>query len=72
MSDHKKKPLTIVMAHAAEHAIIKAPPVIVAGPRTVDYTCGRCGTTLMHAEEGQAYGLQIHCAECGSHNKVEG
>jgi hypothetical protein len=67
MPEHKKKPLTVVSAPPTGH-VLHAPPVLVASTHTVDYTCGHCGAVLMHAEEGQVYGLLIRCASCGSYN----
>jgi predicted RNA-binding Zn-ribbon protein involved in translation (DUF1610 family) len=51
---------------------VDAPPVIVASDHSVDYTCGSCGTLLLHAEAGQIYGLTIHCTKCGSFNLTKG
>ena len=36
--------------------ILEAPPVLVASEHSVDYTWGRCGIILMHADEGQVHG----------------
>jgi DNA-directed RNA polymerase subunit RPC12/RpoP len=70
MSEHKKKPLRIVTAPASGH-VLNAPPILVASTRTTDYTCGHCGTVLMHAEDGQVHGLLIRCTECGSYNTTD-
>ena len=51
--------------------VLTAPPVIKASEHSVDYTCGRCGTILLHAEEGQIRGVQLHCLNCGSYNMTE-
>jgi predicted RNA-binding Zn-ribbon protein involved in translation (DUF1610 family) len=50
---------------------LKAPPVLKASGHSVDYTCGQCGTILLHAEENQVHGVLIHCANCGSHNSTD-
>ncbi|HLN11415.1 MAG TPA: hypothetical protein VK281_21010 [Xanthobacteraceae bacterium] len=50
---------------------INAPPVLIASFHTIDYTCGQCGTVLMHAEAGQVHNLLIHCTECGSFNSTD-
>jgi predicted RNA-binding Zn-ribbon protein involved in translation (DUF1610 family) len=50
---------------------LKAPPVLMASDHSVDYTCGQCGTTLLHAEENQVHGVLIHCANCGSYNSTD-
>jgi DNA-directed RNA polymerase subunit RPC12/RpoP len=51
--------------------VVDAPPVLRASERSVDYTCGRCGTVLLHAEENQVHGLLIRCTECGSYNSTD-
>ena len=48
-----------------------APPVLKASDHSVDYTCGRCGTILLHAEENQVHGLLIRCTSCGSYNSTD-
>jgi predicted RNA-binding Zn-ribbon protein involved in translation (DUF1610 family) len=50
---------------------LKAPPVLFASDHSVDYTCGQCGTILLHAEENQVHGVLIHCANCGSYNSTD-
>ena len=42
--------------------LLEAPPVLNASDHSVDYTCGRCGTILLHAEEHQVHGVLIRCA----------
>ena len=59
--------LTVVPAPPIGH-VLDAPPVLKASEHSVDYACGRCGTTLLHAEVGQVHGLLIHCTKCGSYN----
>jgi predicted RNA-binding Zn-ribbon protein involved in translation (DUF1610 family) len=66
----QKKSLKLITAPAVGHAI-HAPPVLMASDNSVDYTCGRCGTVLLHAEEGQCHGLLFQCTECGSYNCTE-
>jgi uncharacterized Zn finger protein (UPF0148 family) len=70
MSEHKTKPLRVVTAPSTGK-VLNAPPVIRASSHTIDYTCGRCGTVLMHAEDGQIFGVLIRCANCGSYNVTE-
>ena len=41
-----------------------------ASHHSVDYTCGRRGTILLHAEEG-CHGLLFRCTGCGSYNVTE-
>jgi DNA-directed RNA polymerase subunit RPC12/RpoP len=43
----------------------------MASDHSVDYTCGRCDTILLHAEVGQVRGLLIRCTACGSYNATE-
>jgi len=47
----------------AKGIALKAPPVLKASDQSVDYTCGKCGTILLHAEENQVHGVLIHCAK---------
>jgi predicted RNA-binding Zn-ribbon protein involved in translation (DUF1610 family) len=63
-------PLKVVTAPAVG-VVLKAPPVLMASEHSVDYTCGRCGTILLHADEGQVHGILIHCANCGSYNSMD-
>ena len=51
--------------------VLDAPPVLMASDHSVDYTCGQCGTILLHAEENQVHGLLIRCAKCGSCNATD-
>ena len=46
--------------------VISAPPVLNARDDTIDYTSGKCGTSLLHAEEGEVHNLTIICIKCGS------
>jgi predicted RNA-binding Zn-ribbon protein involved in translation (DUF1610 family) len=55
----------------AKGIVLKAPPVLKASDQSVDYTCGQCGTILLHAEENQVHGVLIHCANCGSYNSTD-
>ncbi len=66
----RKISLKVVVAPKKGH-VLDAPPVLVASDHSVDYTCGHCGTILLHAEEGQVRGLLIHCAKCGSYNTTD-
>jgi predicted RNA-binding Zn-ribbon protein involved in translation (DUF1610 family) len=67
----RKVPIKRVTAPAIG-VVLKAPPMLVASEHSVDYTCGRCGTALLHADEGQVHGVIIHCTNCGSYNSMEG
>ena len=51
--------------------VLEAPPVLIASEHSVDYTCGRCATILLHADEGQVHGVLIRCTKCGSYNSTE-
>jgi DNA-directed RNA polymerase subunit RPC12/RpoP len=66
----RKMVLKLVTAPAKGIAL-DAPPVLKASDNSVDYTCGRCGTTLLHAEENQVHGILIHCTNCGSYNSTD-
>ena len=62
--------LKVVVAPSTRH-VVEAPPVLKASDHSVDYTCGSCGTILLHADRSQVYGLLIHCKNCGSYNATE-
>jgi len=66
----RKISLKVIIAPATGH-ILDAPPVLIASQHSVDYTCGHCGTTLLHADENQVFGLLIRCANCGSYNSTD-
>jgi predicted RNA-binding Zn-ribbon protein involved in translation (DUF1610 family) len=63
----KKISLKVVTAPATG-PVVEAPPVIKASDHSVDHTCGRCGTVLLHAEENQVHGVIFRCKNCGSYN----
>lgn len=70
MVEHEKRRLKVIPTPNFGHPV-KAPPPLVASTHTIDYTCGQCGTVLLHAEPGQVHGLLIHCKECGSYNTTD-
>jgi DNA-directed RNA polymerase subunit RPC12/RpoP len=70
IKQNKRLALTLVTDHGNRH-VVSAPPVLIASTHTVDYTCSKCDTVLMHAEEGQVRNLLIHCTECGSYNSTD-
>jgi hypothetical protein len=51
--------------------IVSAPPVLIVSTHTIDYTCGKCGTVLMHADVDQIHNVLIRCTQCGSYNATE-
>jgi DNA-directed RNA polymerase subunit RPC12/RpoP len=51
--------------------VLDAPPVLRASDQSVDYTCGHCGTILLHEEEDQVHGVLIRCTNCGSYNSTD-
>lgn len=67
----RKIALHVVTAPAVS-VVLEAPPVLMASEHSVDYTCGRCATILLHADEGQVHGVLIRCTNCGSHNSTDG
>ena len=46
-------------------------PFLGQRSHSVDYTCGKCETILLHAEAHQVRGIQIHCANCGAFNSTD-
>jgi DNA-directed RNA polymerase subunit RPC12/RpoP len=62
--------LRIVTAPATG-IVLDAPPVLIASDHSVDYTCGRCSTILLHAEEDQVRGFLIRCTSCGTYNSMD-
>jgi DNA-directed RNA polymerase subunit RPC12/RpoP len=64
MPTPKKISLKVVTAPATG-IVLDAPPVLKASEHSVDYTCGRCSTILLHAEEGHVRGFLIRCTKCG-------
>ena len=64
--------ISLKVVHAPSVGVVlDAPPVLRASDRSVDYTCGRCGTILLHAEENQVHGVLLRCANCGSYNSTD-
>ena len=66
----RKVSLKVVIA-SKTGVLLEAPPVLKASEHSVDYTCGQCGTVLLHAEENQVHGILIRCAVCGSFNSTD-
>jgi predicted RNA-binding Zn-ribbon protein involved in translation (DUF1610 family) len=66
----RKISLKVLPAPATGH-VLDAPPVLKASDQSVDFICGRCGTVLLHADEGQVHGVLIHCKNCGSYNSTD-
>jgi predicted RNA-binding Zn-ribbon protein involved in translation (DUF1610 family) len=60
-----------VVTAPAQGVALKSPPVLIASDHSVDYTCGQCGTILLHAEENQIHGVLIQCSNCGSYNSTD-
>jgi predicted RNA-binding Zn-ribbon protein involved in translation (DUF1610 family) len=69
-SPRQRKGLRVVVRPAGG-TNTKAPPVLDASSGAIDYTCGRCGTVLMRANEGQVHGVVIECLECGTFNATD-
>jgi predicted RNA-binding Zn-ribbon protein involved in translation (DUF1610 family) len=66
----RKLSLKVIIAPSTG-LVLDAPPVLMASDHSVDYTCGDCGTILLHAEEGQVHGVLIRCTNCGSYNSTD-
>jgi predicted RNA-binding Zn-ribbon protein involved in translation (DUF1610 family) len=60
-----------VVEPPATGVILDAPPILRTDDDSVDYTCGKCDTILLHAEEHKVHGAQIHCANCGAFNSTD-
>jgi hypothetical protein len=56
---------------ASIRSVLDAPPVLKASDHSVGYTCGHCGTTLLHAEENQVHGVLLRYTNCGSYNSSD-
>jgi DNA-directed RNA polymerase subunit RPC12/RpoP len=70
MTTPKKISLKAVTAPATG-IVLDAPPVLIASDHSLDYTCGRCSTVLLHAEVNQVRGFLIRCTKCGTYNSVD-
>jgi len=62
-------PLKVVPNASTGH-YVSAPPILIASTHTIDYTCGSCGTVLMHADRDQVHSLVIHFISCGAYNST--
>ena len=45
--------------------------MLTASEHSVGYTCGRCSTVVLHADEGQVHGILIRCTNCGTYNSMK-
>jgi predicted RNA-binding Zn-ribbon protein involved in translation (DUF1610 family) len=61
-----------VISAPATGVVLDAPPILRESDQSVDYTCGRCGTILLHAQENRVHSVLIHCGNCGSYNSTDG
>ena len=59
------------IATPSNRPIVSAPPILIASTHTVDYCCGNCGTTRLHAEPGQVNNLVIRCTKCGGYSSTD-
>jgi predicted RNA-binding Zn-ribbon protein involved in translation (DUF1610 family) len=66
----RKIKLKVIKAPATGH-VLDAPPVLKASDHSIDFTCGHCGTILLHAEDNQIHGVLIRCTKCGSYNATD-
>ena len=62
--------LKLITAPATGH-VLDAPPVLLASNHSIDFTCGQCGTILLHADAYQVHGVLIRCNACGSYNSTD-
>jgi predicted RNA-binding Zn-ribbon protein involved in translation (DUF1610 family) len=60
-----------VISAPASGLVLDAPPILKEIDRSVDYTCGSCGTILLRAEENRVHSVLIHCGNCGSYNSTD-
>ena len=67
----RKIELKIISAPATG-VVLDAPPILRESDQSVDYTCGHCGTILLHAHENRVHSVVIHCGNCGSYNSTDG
>lgn len=67
---NQRVPLKLVQAPSVGRAV-SAPPALSASSHTIDYTCGKCGVVLLHAELGQVHQLIIQCTACDSYNSTD-
>ena len=62
--------ISLKVVHAPPVGVVlDAPPVLVASEHSVDYTCGHCGTILLHAEEGQIRGVTFETGHRASQRR---
>ena len=72
MTERRKVRLRTIWKPPAGIPVVIAPPILIASTHTVDYTCEKCGTVLLHADDGQVHNLKILCTNCGSYNSTDG
>jgi predicted RNA-binding Zn-ribbon protein involved in translation (DUF1610 family) len=53
------------------NGLVSSPPILNASDHAIDFTCGKCGVVLMHAEDGHVHNLAIRCTACGSYNSTD-
>ena len=66
----RKISLKVITSPATGH-VMDAPPVLQASAHSIDFTCGHCGTILLHADAYQVHGVLIRCIACGSYNSTD-
>ena len=72
MTERRKVSLRTIWTPPAGIPVVSAPPILIASTHTIDYTCEKCGTVLLHADDEQVHSLKIHCTNCGSYNSTDG
>jgi predicted RNA-binding Zn-ribbon protein involved in translation (DUF1610 family) len=67
---HPRLPLRVV-ARPVIGTSTQAPPILDASSSIIDFTCGKCGTVLMRANQGQVRGVVIECLNCRAFNATD-
>jgi predicted RNA-binding Zn-ribbon protein involved in translation (DUF1610 family) len=70
-TEHSRKSLKLVTGPSIGHSN-SAQPVLISATHAVDFTCGKCGTVLLHGTVLlNMHGLLIRCGECGSYHSTD-
>jgi hypothetical protein len=58
MLEHRTVSLTTI-SQPVTGPLVSAPPILEASLDTIDFICEKCGTVLLHADDGQVHNLHI-------------